>query len=162
MSELVGGSPAEPPDPREPGPAETVEATAPGPPAGPPRESAPRAVRTAAVLMYVVAGLALVQGLLSIVASALNRTRLVSALLALVFATAYVVLAGRARRGDRTARTVALALSGLSVLGGVLQLGANPAAGVVGLLLNGGIITLLAFHPASRRFFGPHADSASG
>lgn len=146
MSEVVDGSSAEPTGPRG--------ATAGGP--------APRAVRTASILMYVVAGLALVQGVLSIVASALNRTRLVGALLALAFAIAYVVLAGRARHGNRTARTVAVVLSGLSLLGDVLQLGANPAAGIVGLLLNGGIIVLLALHPASRRFFGSHADSASG
>ncbi len=146
MSEVMGGSPAQPTGPRG--------AAA--------RRPAPPAVRTASVLMYVVAGLALVQGLLSIVASAVNRTRLASALLALAFALAYVVVAGRTRQGDRVARMVALVLSGLSLLGDVLQLGANPVAGIVGLLLNGGIVGLLAFHPASRRFFGAHAGSAAG
>lgn len=133
-------------------------------PAGPGRGTAepPAAVRAASVLMYVVAGLALVQAVLSIVASALNRTRLAGALVAVAFAMAYVVLAGGVRKGVRTARTVALVLSGLSLLGDVLQLRASPAAGSVGLLVNGGIIVLLVFPQASRRFFGSHADSASG
>ncbi len=126
------------------------------PPVGPAREPPPRAVRTASVLMYVVAGLALVQGLLGVVASALDRTHLAGGLLALAFALAYAVLARGVRRGDRTARTVAVVLSGLSVVGDLVQVGANPVAGIVGILLNGGIIFLLAVHPQSRAFFGHH------
>jgi len=139
VSEVVGGYPAD-----------TPADTPPEPPA---------AVRTASILMYVVAGLALVQGLLSFVVAAVDRTRLATALLALAFALAYVVLARRVRQGDRTARTVAVALCGLSVLGDLVQLRANAVGGVVGVLLNGGIIFLLAVHPRSRAFFGTHAGS---
>lgn len=151
MSE-VGGSSAEPTGPREPGPAEIVETGTGEPP--------PREVRAASILMYVVAGLALVQGLLSVVAAALDRIHLVSGLLALTFALAYGVLAGRARQGDRMARTIAVGLSALSVVGDIVQLPANPVAGTVGVLLNGGIIVLLAVHPRSRRFF--RASPGSG
>lgn len=123
--------------------------------AGPP----PREVRTACILMYVVAALALLQGLLSVVASARDRNHLASGLLALAFAIAYVVLAGRALQGDKTARTIAVVLSALSVVGDIVQLPANPIAGTIGVLLNGGIIGLLAGHPRSRRYFGGHRRS---
>lgn len=130
----------------EPGPVEAAETGTGGPP--------PREVRTACILMYVVAGLALLQGLLSLVASVRDRNHLASGLLALAFAIAYAVLAGRARQGDRTARTIAVVLSALSVAGDIVQLPANPIAGTIGILLNGGIIGLLAVHPRSRLYFG--------
>lgn len=117
----------------------------------------PSAVRTAVALMYVVAGLALVQGALSLVAAPLNSTHLAAALLSLAFAVAYVVLARNVPRGSRLARSVGVALSGLSMLGDVFQLGTNSAAGTVGIVLNGAIIFLLAVHRDSRRFFGRQA-----
>lgn len=133
MSEVVGGS----------GPEDRA--------AGP--HHPPGAVRTAVVMMYVVAGLALLQGALSLVAAPLNSTHLVVALLSIAFAVAYVVLARQAGRGDRMARSVTVALSGLSLLADLWQLRTSPVAGIVGVGLNGSIILLLTASRDGRRFF---------
>lgn len=117
----------------------------------------PSPVRTATVLMYIAAAFALLGGVLGIVAASLNSLNAVIGVLLIAFGIAYIVLAGRIRKGNRTARTVAVVLVGLSLLGDVLQLGRSTVAAIIGIVLNGVIIYLLMFHQDSKRFFGDRA-----
>lgn len=117
----------------------------------------PGAISTASVLMCVVAALAFVQAVLSVLASPMEGAHLAVGLVSVSLGIAFVVFLRGTRRGNATARTAAVALSGLSLLGGAFQLETNPVGGLVGVLLNGGIIFLLTLHPESRRFFGHRA-----
>lgn len=78
-------------------------------------------------------------------------------IIGLVFAALYVLLALQMRKGKNWARIVTLVIAGLSILFGLLGLGASAPAisrviSVVGLLLNIAIFVLLMLRPAREYF----------
>lgn len=113
----------------------------------------PQSVRGAVTLLYVAGGLDLLGGVLGTLAAPRQGGLIVFGVVSLVFGAAYLVLATRIRAANRTARTVAVGLAGLSLLGGLLQLAGSLRA-VVGVLLNAGILYLLLVPHPARRFFG--------
>lgn len=125
-----------------------------GPPATGPGGEPPGSVRTVVILLYVAAALALLGGLFGIVVATVSAVFLFFGLVSIAIGVAYVVLAGKVRQGSRTARTVAVVLSGLSLLVNVVQLRRSALSAVIGIALNGAIIYLLTFHADSKRFFG--------
>lgn len=121
-----------------------------GRPAGEP----PASVRTVTILLYVAAALAFLGGGLSLILAPVSAQFLFLAVALIVVGVAYIVLTGKLRQRNRTARTVAVILSGLSLVANLLQLRRTALSGLIGIALNGAIIYLLMFHPDSRRFFG--------
>lgn len=78
-------------------------------------------------------------------------------IIGLVFAALYVLLALQMRKGKNWARIVTLVIAGLSILFGLIGLGASAPAisrviGVIGLLLNIAIFVLLLLRPAREYF----------
>ncbi len=75
----------------------------------------------------------------------------------LVFAVLYILLAIQVRKGKNWARIVTFVLAGLGVLGGVLSLvgdgtGLEKGISLIVLLVDVGIIVLLAMKPSSQYF----------
>lgn len=128
-----------------------------GPPATGPGGDPPGSVRTVVILLYIAAGLAFLGGLFGIVAAAVSAVYLIVGLVLIAIGVAYIVLAGKLKQGNRTARTVAVVLSGLSLLANVVQLRRTALSGIIGIALNAAIIYLLMFHADSKRFFGDPA-----
>lgn len=160
MSEAMGGSD----QPRQPGESTDrpygvqPDAGYPGfapPPVGPVGEP-PGSVRTATILLYIAAAFAIIGGVLVLLLASVSGGLVVLSVLLLAIGVAYIVLAGKLRQGNRTARIITVVLTGLSLLGNLAALGRN-GSGIIGLALNGAIIYLLMFHRESKRFFGDRA-----
>lgn len=162
MTESSGGR--EPDQPRSGPPAEVTGAAEGMPPVAPssfyggigvrPPTEPPTSVRTVTILLYVAAAFAFLGGLLGLIVASVSAVFLFLAVALIVVGVAYIVLAGKLRQGNRTARTVAVVLSGLSLVANLLQLRRAALSGLIGIALNGAIIYLLMFHPDSKRFFG--------
>jgi hypothetical protein len=78
-------------------------------------------------------------------------------IIGLVFAALYVLLALQMRKGKNWARIVTLVIAGLSILFGLIGLGASVPAlsrviSIIGLLLNIAIFVLLMLRPAREYF----------
>lgn len=123
------------------------------PPTPAPGGEPPPSVRTATILLYIAAALAILGGLLVLLLASVSGSLVVLSVLLLAIGVAYVVLTGKLRQGNRTARIITVVLTGLSLLGNLAALGRNGSA-IIGLALNGAIIYLLMFHRDSKRFFG--------
>ncbi len=114
----------------------------------------PSPVRTVAILLYIGAGFAFLGALFGFVATSVNALFLIFAVILLAIGIAYIVLAGRLKKADRTARLVTVVLVSIGIVSNLATIGRNPIGSLVGIALSAVIIYLLMFNVESKRFFG--------
>ena len=108
----------------------------------------PAGVKTASILLYVGAAFSILGGI--VIFSLLDGgIKAIGAVLILI-GVAYIFLASRIRKGDRTARTIVVVLSAINILTALPGL---PST-ILTIVLSGLIIYFLQFQPEAKQFFG--------